>query len=45
MEIVNGMSSTKLVERALIRTAGLDVRDIEFIDDIELLIAVSDQGK
>ena len=45
MDLVNGMSSTRFIERAIIFTEGLDVKDIKFIDDHELFVAVSDHGK
>ena len=43
--IKNGMSSTKSVEGAVIKTAGWDVRDVRFVDDDELVFAVSAMGK
>lgn len=39
--IKNGMSSTKTVEGAVIKTAGWEVRDVKFVDDDELVLAVS----
>ncbi|KAK3168298.1 hypothetical protein OEA41_004745 [Lepraria neglecta] len=42
-EIENGMSSTKGVKVASIRTAALEVRDVKFIDDDELMLAASDK--
>ena len=44
-EIENGMSSTKGVEVASIRTAALEIRDVKFIDDDELMLAASDKSK
>lgn len=41
--IKNGMSSTKSVECAVVKTAGWEVRDVKFVDDDELLLAVSAQ--
>lgn len=35
------MSSTKSVEGAVIKTAGWEVRDVKFVDDTELMLAVS----
>lgn len=43
--IKNGMSSTKSVECAVVKTAGWEVRDVKFVDDDELLLAVSAQSK
>lgn len=45
LEIKNGMSSTKSVEGAEIKTAGWEVRDVKFVDDDELVLAVSAQCK
>ena len=45
LEIRNGMSSTKSVECAVIETAGWEVRDVKFIDDDELVLAVSANRK
>ena len=45
LEIKNGMSSTKSVEGAVIKTAGWDVRDVKFVDDYELMLAVSTKCK
>lgn len=45
LEIKNGMSTTKSVERATIKTAGWEVRDVKFIDDEELVLAVSAKRK
>lgn len=39
------MSSTKSVECAVIETAGWEVRDVKFIDDDELVLAVSANRK
>lgn len=39
------MSSTKGVEVASIRTATLEVKDVKFIDDDELMLAASDKSK
>ena len=39
--IKNGMSSTKSVAGAVIKTAGWEVRDVKFVDDDELVLAVS----
>jgi hypothetical protein len=39
------MSSTDVVEIASIRTATMEVKDVRFIDDDELMLAVSDKGK
>ena len=38
------MSSTKTIECAAIKTAG-EVRDVKFIDDDELMLAVSTKCK
>ena len=45
LEISNGMSSTKSLESAVIKTAGWEVRDVKFIDDDELMLAVSTDCK
>ena len=45
LEIKNGMSSTKSVEGAVIKTAGWDVRDVKFVDDYELMLAMSTKCK
>lgn len=45
IEVVNGMSSTRHVERASIRTTGYDIKDVKFVDDEELVLAACDQGK
>ena len=45
LEIKNGMSSTKSVEGAVIKTAGWDVRDVKFVDDHDLMLAVSTKCK
>lgn len=39
------MSSTDIVETASIRTAAMEVKDVKFIDDDELMLAVSDKSK
>ena len=39
------MSSTKSVEGAVIKTAGWEVRDVKFVDDDELMLAVSAKCK
>lgn len=41
LEIKNGVSSTKTMKGAVIETAGWEVKDVKFIDDEELLLAVS----
>ncbi|KAM0799702.1 anaphase-promoting complex, cyclosome, subunit 4-domain-containing protein [Usnea florida] len=41
LEIKNGVSSTKTMKGAVIETAGWEVKDVKFIDDGELLLAVS----
>lgn len=41
LAIKNGMSSTKSVEGAVIKTAGWQVKDVKFVDDDELMLAVS----
>lgn len=41
LEIKNGMSSTKSVEGAVIKTASWEFRDVKFVDDDELVLAVS----
>ncbi|KAL9064521.1 MAG: hypothetical protein Q9161_008828 [Pseudevernia consocians] len=43
--VKNGMSSTKSVEGAVIKTAGWEVRDVKFVDDDELMLAVSAKCK
>ena len=43
--IKNGMSSTETVEGAVIRTDGWEVRDVKFVDDNELILAVSTKCK
>ena len=43
--VKNGMSSTKSVEGAVIKTAGWVVRDVKFVDDDELMLAVSAKCK
>ena len=45
LEIKNGISSTKSVEDAVIKTAGWEVRDVKFVDDNELMLAVSTKCK
>lgn len=45
LEIQNGISSTKSVESAMIETAGWEVRDVKFVDDDELVLAVSTKCK
>ena len=45
LEIKNGISSTKSVEGAVIKTTGWEVRDVKFIDDNELMLAVSTKCK
>ena len=45
LEIKNGISSTKSVEGAVIKTAGWEVRDVKFVDDNELMLAVSTNCK
>ena len=45
LEIKNGMSSTKSIEGAVIKTAGWEVRDVKFVDDDELVLAVSTKCK
>ena len=45
LEIKNGISSTKSVEGAVIKTAGWEVRDVKFVDDKELVLAVSTKCK
>ena len=45
LEIKNGISSTKSVEGAVIKTAGWEVRDVKFVDDNELMLAVSTKCK
>ena len=44
LEIGNGMSSTMSVERTTIKTIGR-VRDVKFVDDEELMLAVSTRCK
>lgn len=39
------MSSVKSVEIAFIRMTGFNVRDAKFIDDEELLLAVTHNGR
>ncbi|KAL9132465.1 MAG: hypothetical protein Q9175_006363 [Cornicularia normoerica] len=41
LEIKNGMSSTKIMQGAVIKTAGWEVKDVKFVDDDELVLAVS----
>lgn len=43
--IKNGMSSTKSVEIAVIRTASWEVKDVKFVDDDEIVLAVSAKCK
>ena len=45
LDIVNGISSTRCTERAFVPAMGLDIRDIRFIDDQKLLLALSDQSR
>lgn len=45
LETQNGISSTKSVEGAMIETAGWEVRDVKFVDDDELVLAVSTKCK
>lgn len=45
LQVENGMSSTGNVEIAFIRTTGWNIRDAKFVDDEELVLAVSDNGK
>ena len=45
LEIENGMSTTTSVEAASVRLAGLDVKDVKFVDDDEFVIATSDESK
>ena len=45
LEIENGMSSTKSVEVAVIKTAGWEVKDVKFVDDDEIMLAVSAKCK
>ena len=45
MGIKNGVSSTKSVEGAVIKTAGWEVRDVRFVDDDEMMLAVSAKCK
>lgn len=45
LEIKNGMSSTKSVEGAVIKTASWEFRDVKFVDDDELVLAVSAKCK
>lgn len=45
IEVVNGMSTTRLVEHASIRTAGYEIKDVKIVDDEELVIAASDKGE
>ena len=45
LEIKNGISSTQSVEGAVIKTAGWEVRDVKFVDDNELMLAVSTKCK
>ena len=45
LDIKNGISSTKSVEGAVIKTAGWQVRDVKFVDDNELMLAVSTNCK
>ena len=45
LEIKNGMSSTKSVEAVVIETAGWEVRDVKFVDDDDLMLAVSTKCK
>lgn len=45
LEIKNGMSSTKSVEGAVIKTASWEFRDVKFVDDDELVLAVSAECK
>ncbi len=39
------MSSTKRVDVAVIKTAGWEVRDVKFVDDDELMMAMSTKCK
>ena len=39
------MSSTKSVEVAVIKTASWEVKDVKFVDDDEVVLAVSAQCK
>ena len=43
--VKNGISSAKSVEGAVIKTAGWDVKDVKFVDDDELMLAVSAKCK
>lgn len=43
-DVENGMSSTKSVEIAFIRTGGINIRDAKFVDDDELVLAMTDNG-
>ena len=43
--IKNGMSSTNSVEVAVIKTAGWEVKDVKFVDDDEMVLAVSTKCK
>ena len=45
LKIENGISSKEYVETAWIRTAGWEVKDIKFIDDEEVVLAVSETGR
>ena len=45
LDIKNGISSTKSVESAVIKTAGWEVRDVKFVDDNEFMLAVSTKCK
>ena len=45
LEIENGMSTTTRVEAASVRLAGLDVKDVKFVDDDEFVLATSDESK
>lgn len=42
LQIENGMSTTTRVECASLQIVGLDVKDIKFVDDDDLILAVSD---
>ena len=44
-EIENGMSSTKTVEVASIKSATFEITDVKFIDDDELVLAASNKSK
>ena len=44
MQIENGMSSTKAVERAALRTEDWLVKDLKFVDDEDVILAVSNES-